>query len=71
MFDDLKADYMTPVHYGALTYRRDPDYPLLVLKELIEKNDNSNSMGGNNSNKYGDRIKILDEGEQYVFEYIE
>lgn len=70
MFDDLKADNMIPVHYGALTYRRDPDFPLLVLKDLIEKNDNTNSMAGIDL-KYSERIKILDEGEQFVFEYIE
>lgn len=70
MFEDLKADFMTPVHFGALTYRRDPDYPLLVLKELIEKNDRTNSMGSNKSS-YSERIKILDEGEQYIFEYID
>lgn len=70
MFNDLQADFMIPVHYGALTYRRDPDYPLLVLKDLIEKTDNTNSLAGIES-KYSERIKILGEGEQYVFELVE
>ena len=70
MFNDLKAEYMIPVHYGALSYRRDPDYPMLVLKELIEETDNTSSLAGNNY-KYSERIKILSEGDQYVFEYIE
>lgn len=70
MFNDLKAEYMIPVHYGALTYRRDPDYPLLVLKELIEKTDNTNSLAGINY-KYSERIKILGEGDQVVFDYID
>ncbi|MEO6695730.1 MAG: MBL fold metallo-hydrolase, partial [Ignavibacteria bacterium] len=33
MLDDLKANYMLPVHYGAIEYRTDPDYPMFVLKE--------------------------------------
>lgn len=65
MFDDLKAKWMLPVHYGALTYRRDPDYPMFVLKEIIDKKVSSSSMQSNES--YKDRVKILDEGEQYIF----
>ncbi len=66
IFEDLKAEYMIPVHYGALTYGRDPDYPLTVLKELIIKKDNSVS-AVDDKFMYKDRIKILDEGEQIVF----
>lgn len=66
IFEDLKAKYMIPVHYGALTYGRDPDYPLTVLKELIEKKNNSLT-AGDDKVMYKDRIKILDEGEQIVF----
>ena len=34
----------------------------------FKKNDNTNSMAGKDR-KYSERIKILDEGEQFVFEY--
>ncbi|MEO8446173.1 MAG: MBL fold metallo-hydrolase [bacterium] len=69
VFDDLKAKKMLPVHYGALEYRNDPDYPLSVLQELIEKNDKetSKSSGGK---IYKDKIIILDEGEQKIFELL-
>ncbi|MDQ3021975.1 MAG: MBL fold metallo-hydrolase [Bacteroidota bacterium] len=70
MFDDLKSKYMLPVHYGALEYRRDPDYPILVLKELIDKRDNSVSLAGS-KNMYKERVIIIGEGEQYVFENLE
>ena len=70
MFDDLKADKMLPVHYGAIEYRNDPDYPMFVLKELIEKRDSSN-IGSQGATSYKEKVKILDEGEQYVFEYLE
>jgi len=56
MFDDLKADYMIPVHFGAMQYRDDPDVPLNVLKDIITAEP-----------VYKDRVKILDEGEQIVF----
>lgn len=69
MFDDLKAKYMIPVHYGALKYRTDPEYPLFVFKELVKKKINTTSLSGNEN--YSDKIKILGEGEQFVFEYIE
>ncbi len=69
IFDDLHADYMIPVHYGALKYRTDPDYPVIILKELIEK---SSDTGGNeNKTSYKDKVKILNEGEQYIFSYKE
>lgn len=69
LFDDLKAKWMLPVHYGALIYRRDPDGPLFTLQDLIEKNDNvaSNINGGK---LYKDKVKIIDEGERYIFDYI-
>ena len=70
MFDDLRAEYMMPVHYGAISYSRDPDIPVFVLRELITENPHSGTMGGANF-KYSERIKILDEGEQYIFEYID
>lgn len=70
IFEDLKAAYMIPVHYGVLTYGRDPDYPLIVLKKLIEEKNNSDSAGVNKI-IYKDRIKILEEGEQIIFDKTE
>lgn len=69
MFDDLKAKKMMPVHFGALQYRNDPDYPVIVLKELIEQKDKTGSITETGS-YYKDKIVILDEGEQHVFEYL-
>jgi L-ascorbate metabolism protein UlaG (beta-lactamase superfamily) len=57
MFDDLKADYMIPVHYGAIQYRDDPRYPLYTLQEIMLAEP-----------EYNAKIKILNEGEQIVFE---
>jgi len=67
VFDDLKAKNMVPVHYGALDYSRDPDYPVNILKELITKKDGS-SNSGQSGVSYKDRIKIIDEGELFIFE---
>ncbi|MBK8981970.1 MAG: MBL fold metallo-hydrolase [Ignavibacteria bacterium] len=67
VFDDLKAKNMVPVHYGALDYSRDPDYPVNILKELIAKKDGS-SNSGQSGVSYKDRIKIIDEGELFIFE---
>lgn len=69
MFDDLKAKKMMPVHYGALQYRSDPDYPVVVLKELIEQKDRTGSVT-ESGKYYKDKVVILDEGEQYVFDYL-
>ncbi|MDQ3193988.1 MAG: MBL fold metallo-hydrolase [Bacteroidota bacterium] len=70
MFNDLKAEYMIPVHYGAISYRNDPDYPLTVLKELMEKEDSKSSLS-TGGKLYKDKIIILDEGEQHVFDDVE
>lgn len=70
VFEDLKAGKMLPVHYGAIQYRNDPDYPLTVLKKLIIQKDSSNLSNQNNT-LFKDIITILDEGEQYVFSYME
>lgn len=70
VFDDLKAKNMVPVHYGALEYSRDPDYPVNVLKELIAKKDGSRNTG-QSGDTYKDRIKIIDEGELFIFEELD
>lgn len=67
MLDDLKAEYMIPIHYGAIQYRRDPNTPLNTLIKLI--NDPNLQSGSHDKKSYKDRTIILKEGEQYIFEY--
>jgi L-ascorbate metabolism protein UlaG (beta-lactamase superfamily) len=69
MFEELKAEYMIPVHYGALTYGNEPYQPVKVLKELLE------GKGGGGSDEIAsrwshikERVKILEEGQQIVFD---
>ncbi|KXK04988.1 MAG: MBL fold metallo-hydrolase [Ignavibacteriaceae bacterium] len=69
LLDDLKADYMIPVHYGSISYRRDPDIPLYALKQLI--NDASLQSGSTNKQSYSERTIILDEGEQFIFKFMD
>lgn len=69
VFDELKAEYMIPVHYGALEYFDDPDMPVHVLKDLAERYGSSSSTGMAISKPYSESLKILNEGEQYVFEF--
>lgn len=69
MFDDLNAKHMIPVHYGAIQYGSDPDIPLIALKELMGKYHHITATGLQSTSSYAERIKILEEGEQYVFEY--
>jgi len=57
MFDDLKADFMIPVHYGAMQYRDDPDTPMYVLRDIMEAEPH-----------YKEKVRIINEGEQIVFE---
>lgn len=59
-FEDLKAKFMIPIHYGAITYFRDPDFPLISLINILE--DKSRKYYG-----IKDRVKILKEGEQIIF----
>lgn len=59
MFDDLKADLMIPVHFGAITYFNDPREPMYKLEQIITEEP-----------EYKDKVKILTEGEQVVFEYM-
>ena len=71
VFDMLKADYMIPVHYGALEYFDDPNIPVYVLKDLAERYGNNSATGMAISKPYSEGIKILNEGEQYIFKYKE
>jgi L-ascorbate metabolism protein UlaG (beta-lactamase superfamily) len=70
IFIDLKANYMVPVHYGSIEYDTDADYPVWVLKEIINKKYKSLVTAGNNDINYdinfSDRIIILDEGEKTI-----
>lgn len=58
MFDDLKADYMIPVHYGAIKYSGDSRHPVYILQDIMEREP-----------RYKDKLIILTEGEQHIFEY--
>lgn len=69
VFDELRADYMIPVHYGAMEYFDDPDIPVMVLKELAERYEHTSASGLAISKPYSEGLKILDEGEQFIFEY--
>ncbi|NOS85660.1 MAG: MBL fold metallo-hydrolase [Ignavibacteria bacterium] len=69
VFDELKADYMIPVHYGALEYFDDPNIPVYVLHDLATRYGSSSVTGLAISKPYSEGLKILKEGEQYVFQY--
>jgi L-ascorbate metabolism protein UlaG (beta-lactamase superfamily) len=69
ILEDVRADYMIPVHYGALTYRSDANLPLTVLKELMVADPTGSSGSGNQqADALSKKVIILDEGQQHVFE---
>ncbi len=69
VFDDLRAEYMIPIHYGAMEYFDDPRTPVYVLKDLAERYGNKSADGPARSKTYMEGLKILDEGQQHIFEY--
>jgi len=69
VLDDLQAKFMIPVHYGIIEFFNDPDTPIWSLRELINRYDSNSVYGTATIKPYKDRIKILEIGEQYVFEY--
>lgn len=69
MFDDLNAKYMIPVHYGSSVYGSDTDQPGVTLLALIDKYKTYNASGRPVTRPYTESVKVLDEGEQYIFEY--
>jgi N-acyl-phosphatidylethanolamine-hydrolysing phospholipase D len=69
LLDDVRADYMIPVHYGAIQYFNDPDTPVHVLKELISRYNSHSVTGTAAVIPYREKVKILDDGEQFIFEY--
>ncbi len=68
-FDYLNADFMIPVHYGALEYFDDPNIPAYVLRDLANRYGSNSATGMAISKPYSERIKILNEGEQFIFYY--
>jgi L-ascorbate metabolism protein UlaG (beta-lactamase superfamily) len=71
MLDDLQAEYMLPIHYGAVEYFGDPDEPIIVLRSLIERHGSNTATGVSASKPYSEKVVILNEGEQHVFKYKE
>ena len=68
LLDDIKADYMLPVHYGSSTYGSDPDQPLKTLVYLIEQYPKETVTGILWTRSYEQKILILAEGEQFIFD---
>lgn len=70
VLEDLKAEYMIPIHYGSIEYMRAPDYPVDVLKQLIGNDTLNKNKSGINSLKseFKERVIILEEGEQISFD---
>jgi N-acyl-phosphatidylethanolamine-hydrolysing phospholipase D len=57
-FRELNAKQMIPIHYGAIRYMSDENYPLYVMEDLL------------NTSAYSDlkdKVKILKVGEQVVY----
>ncbi len=59
LFEDIKAKYMIPIHYGTIEYMNDPRVPMRVLEKIIESDTSSLDL------KH--KIYILKEGEQIIF----
>lgn len=55
ILDDTKAKFMIPVHYGTIRELSEPDYPKIVLEELIA-----------NNSSHKEKVKILRQGEQVI-----
>ena len=68
LLDDLNARYMLPVHYGSSPYGSDPDLPLKTLVYLIEKYPKETVTGIIWTRSYKQKVIILDEGEQFIFD---
>ena len=68
LLDDINADYMLPVHYGSSTYGSDPDLPVKTLVYLIEQYPKETVTGIVWTRSYDQKILILDEGEQFIFD---
>ena len=60
VFSDIKAQNMIPMHYGALEYFRDSNYPAFILREILDDPESGYA-------DLKDKVKILKEGEQIIF----
>jgi L-ascorbate metabolism protein UlaG (beta-lactamase superfamily) len=69
MLDDVRADYMIPIHWGSITYFNDPDTPIIALKDLIKKYSSTTATGVASNIPYSEKVKILNAGEQIIFKY--
>lgn len=68
LLDDINANYMLPIHYGSSTYGSDPDLPVKTLVYLIEQYPKETVTGIVWTRSYEQKILILDEGEQFIFD---
>jgi N-acyl-phosphatidylethanolamine-hydrolysing phospholipase D len=59
LFRDVKASIMVPIHYGALEYFRDSNYPLEILEKIL--NDEKYGMSDLKNN-----VRAMKEGEQII-----
>jgi L-ascorbate metabolism protein UlaG (beta-lactamase superfamily) len=60
LFEDIKASFMIPIHFGAIKYFTDADYPLSALQTILQNPDSK-------YNYLADKVKILKEGEQVIW----
>lgn len=68
LLDDINAKYMLPVHYGSSPYGSDPDLPLKTLTYLTDKYNSTTVTGIVWTKAYNQKILVLDEGEQFIFD---
>jgi N-acyl-phosphatidylethanolamine-hydrolysing phospholipase D len=69
MLDDLRSDYMIPVHWGSIRYFNDPDTPVYSLKDFINEYSSTSVSGVAMEKPYSEKVKILTQGEQIIFQY--
>ena len=55
-FRDLNAKIMIPIHFGAIKYIRDENYPIEIFKKILDKDFTDMK----------DKVKILRTGEQII-----
>lgn len=55
VLDDTKAAVLIPIHFGTIYELSEPDYPVKVLKEVLDKNPG-----------YRDKVMILKIGERTI-----
>ncbi|MBM4157591.1 MAG: MBL fold metallo-hydrolase [Ignavibacteria bacterium] len=59
LMKDVNAEFMLPIHYGAIEYFRDANFPLESMKTILQREDYTGLKN---------KIIILNEGNQIVFE---